>query len=82
MDGKIVIKKGESYLEFNRKSLLSATETYDGMEFRLLNNISISVTDMYFPTLAKVHIINIVTKMKGDIYIDFDNYNNPVSVNQ
>lgn len=78
---EIKIKKGDHIFIIKRDKLIICNEIPDGVSFQFRDGMHVLYTDNFLPTHAKMKIkLTLDQMVNGNIEIDLDNYNNPVSL--
>lgn len=78
---EIRIRKGDHVFTIKRSELVVCSEAPDGIAFQFKNGMHVLYTDNFLPTHAKMKIKLTVDQMvNGNIEINLDNYNSPVSL--
>ena len=80
MKRRLVIKKDEAIIDMDRDGLVTISPTADGIVFNFRSSY-FYVTDTGMPATTKNMIVSSYDGFKnGNIEIDLNNYNKPVSV--
>jgi hypothetical protein len=79
----VVIKRGAMDVAIPRKDLISSIETPDGLTFKFKYGLNITIDDPGMSSAVKQQIcIADITFKEGNLIIDLNNYNSPVSISK